>query len=260
MNLPTLALPKVSEGLDVRGLSLIAPVGGLIASLVIIFMIVWPKYNQIKELKVSNDDLVQRAGKLEEKAAILTSLDATSLEKQLAAAEAILPSEKDVFTFIRQIESAARASGVLLNRVEAVTGSINDSVGSVPVAPPPTGAFDISGSGLAGLAPKIQARLSLTGSYRSLLQFLSSMYGAARTVTINDIAIASAGEGQVRISLTIDAYWKQLPTDLGSIEKVVVKLTNSESALLDSVVSQDLTSGPSVPEVPLGRSDLFAPL
>lgn len=256
MNLPTVAIPKVSEGLEVRGLTLIAPIGAILASLLILFLIVWPKYNQIKELKVSNDDLSARAQSLEEKAVILASLDETTLEQQLAAAEAMLPSEKEVFTFIRQIETAVGSTGVLLGRVEVVTGTINDG-GNLSVPPPAAGD---PGLGLVSVAPKVQARLSITSSYSSLLQFLSSMYNAARVVTIDDLTIASSSGAQIRASVTVDAYWKPLPVDLGSIEKVVVRLNEGEIALLDSVVSEDLSSQPSVPEVPLGRSDLFAPL
>lgn len=258
MNLPTVAIPKVSEGLETRGLTLIAPIGGILASLLILFLIVWPKYNQIKELKVSNDDLSARAQSLEEKALILSSLNEATLERQLAAAEAMLPSQKEVFTFIRQIETTAGSTGVLLGRVEAVTGTINDggNLSVPPVAADPSGA----GVELIGVSPKVGARLSVTSSYSSLLQFLSSMYSAARVVTIDDLTIASSSNAQIRASVAVDAYWKPLPVDLGSIEKVVVRLNEGEIALLDSVVSEDLSSQSSVPEVPLGRSDLFAPL
>lgn len=257
MNLPTVAIPKVSEGFEARSLTLIAPIGGILASLLIMFLIVWPKYNQIKELKASNDDLAVRAQSIEEKALTLSSLDGVLLEKQLAAAEAMLPSEKNVFSFIRQIETTAGSTGVLLSRVEAVTGTINDG-GNLQV--PPAAAAPIPGAESVSTAPKVQARLAVTSSYSSLLQFLSSLYKGARVVTIDDLTVATSGDAQIRASITVDAYWKPLPVDLGSIEKVVVKLNNDETALLESVASEGLSSGSQVPEVPLGRPDLFAPL
>src|SRR3990167_11286121 len=105
MNLTALTLPKTSQGLGVgRFISLLAPGGGILVALLVLALIVWPKYGEIKELKVSNLDLAGRAMALESKAETLSTLDKSKLERQLSASEALIPSSKDVFVLIRQIE------------------------------------------------------------------------------------------------------------------------------------------------------------
>ena len=62
--------------------------------------------------------------------------------------------------------------------------------------------------------------------------------------------------------MTISAYWKQLPTDLGSIETPVVELTESEKETLQKIIDTGLATAipaPSLPQVPVGREDIFAP-
>lgn len=259
MNLPNIGTLKATGGMEnLRGLALAAPVGAILASLAILALIVWPKYTEIQQLKADNLELATRAQGLEEKVQVLATLDSRNLEKQLAAAEALMPSEKEVFVLIRQIENASASTGLLLNKVEVVPGTINDAGGDTQpgaggaVAAPPVGSTSI--------APKIQVRISVTTTYGSLLQFLSALYSGARTVTVDDITVStSSGESQVRAAITVEAFWKPLPVDLGSIEKPVVKLSDKETQILNAVAEKGLSSQPTVPTVPLGRSDLFAP-
>lgn len=255
MNLSALTLPKIAGPQTSRGLSLIAPIGGIVVSLIVLAFIVWPRYADIKELRSANAELASRATSLEAKVDVLTTLDADVLEKQLAASQALLPSDKDVFILIRQIENAAASTGVVLSKVEVVPGSINEI--------DPTGAAPPAGAPVPdSSASQVQVRLSITSGYASLLSFLSKMYSGARVINVDDITIATAssGESQVRTAFSVDAYWQPLPIDLGSIEKPVSPLTDSEVQLLDTVGEQGVSSVPTVPEVPLGRSDLFAPL
>lgn len=256
MNLSALTLPKIAGLQASRGLSVIAPIGGIVVSLIVLAFIVWPKYAEIKELRSANVELTNRATSLEAKVDVLATLDASVLEKQLAASQALLPSDKDVFILIRQVENAAASTGVVLSKVEVVPGSINeiDSTGAVPQAGAPV--LDASS------ALQVQVRLSITSGYASLLSFISKMYSGARVINVDDITIATAssGESQVRTAFSVDAYWQPLPIDLGSIEKPVSPLTDSEVELLNTVGEQGVSSVPTVPEVPLGRSDLFAPL
>lgn len=260
MNLSALTIPKIAGLQTSRTFSLAAPIGGIVASLVVLAFIVWPKFSEISELRSANVDLENRAASLEAKANVLSSLDSSVLEKQLAASEALLPSQKDVFVLIRQIENATGSSGILLSKVEVVPGSINDAAS----AQAGVGVQPAAGAGtLATSASKIQIRLTITSSYASLLNFLSKMYSGARAINIDDITIstaASGSESQVRTALSIDAFWQALPFDLGSIEKAVSQLTDAEVQLLNTVGEQGVSSFATVPEVPLGRSDLFAPL
>lgn len=253
MNLPVITTFKISESQEVsKVLNLAAPIGAICASLLILVLIIWPKVNEILELKSSNEQLVSRAQNLESKASLLSGLNQENLEKQLTSAEQLLPSDKNTFSILRQIENTAGLSGILLNRVEAVAGTINVG-GSTAKAP--------AGGSAATFSPSVQIRLSTTSDYQSLLQFLSSLYAFSRVITIDAISLSAAvGEGiQIQTNFAIDAYWKSLPENLGSIEAPIGDLTQAEKDLLKDVAQPEVIQAPVLPEVPTGRGDIFSP-
>jgi len=106
--------------------------------------------------------------------------------------------------------------------------------------------------------------VSLTSGYSSLLQFLNNVSTIPRTVSISDLSVSSAaseGSAQLKVSMSIFAYFKPMPTDLGSIETPVTELTQSEKDKLEKIIDTGLATTPSVsvPQVPIGREDIFAP-
>lgn len=276
MNIPVLSVPKVGASQDAsKAVVLAVPIGAIVASFLIMALVIWPKVNDILELRGDNALLAQRANALESKAKILSTLNESKLEDQLASAEQILPSDKNVFGILRQIEIAAQLSGVLLNKTEVVAGTINTGPapgagGTVPVSPggvqqpvpanPPI-ANTPAGVGQQLGAPSVQLRLSLTSDYQSLLRFLSSLYSFSRIVNVDSVNVAaSVGESvQLSTSFSVDAYWKQLPSNLGSVENPIQTLTAQEEELLSKVQDPNVIQTPEVPEVPLGRQDLFSP-
>lgn len=262
MNLPTVVMPKVGAGEDAsKALVLAVPIGAIIASFLILALVIWPRVNDIFELRKDNDAFSDRAGNLESKAKILASLDEAALEDQLAAAEQLLPSDKNVFPILRQVETAAALSGVLPTKTEVVVGTINERSGLVPPAVQAPVANVSPNSPSLGVAPSVQLRLSISSDYQSLLQFLSNLYAFSRVVSVDSVNIsASQGESvQLGTSLSVDAYWKQLPSNLGSVENPIQKLTPDEENLLKNVQEPNVIKTPEVPEVPFGRQDLFSP-
>jgi len=170
-----------------------------------------------------------------------------------------LPSDKNVFLLISQIEKAAASSGVLLNRVESTPGSL----GSAP-SEPSTSAPAPSAGAATEVAPSIKISVSVTSGYSSLLSFLNNIFAIPRAVSISDLSVSAAsseGSVQLKASMSIIANFKQLPTDLGSIESPVAELTQSEKERLKKIIDTGLATAPSVsvPQVPVGRADIFAP-
>ena len=261
MNLPAAVAFNIRGNAEVSKIfTLAVPIGAIVASLFIIGFVIWPKINQILDLQKDNKQLVVRAQNMENKASILASLDKNKLEEQLVSAEQLLPSDKNVFSILRQVELNAAQSGVLLNKVEAVAGTINEENSSfVPIVPT---AATVSSVGLTGdLAPRVQINLSITSDYLALLKFLSSLYSFSRIVSIDSISLSAAVSEslQIRSSFTVDAYWKGLPFELGSIENPIEKLTDSEEQLLQAVSKPESIQAPTVPAVAVGRNDLFTP-
>jgi len=260
MQLPSLSTLKTSSNIELtRLISLAIPIGSIIISFLIILLIVRPKFMEVLRLRSDNQELTDRAEKLQQKVKKLEGLDRFELEQQLTASEQLLPSDKSVFTVIGQIERAAGASGVLLSRVEVAPGPLDDSSAGKPMPAPGNQGEDAD---VGSLAQKVQLKLSLNSDYKSLLQFLNNLLSLSRVITINDLSVsASSSEGstQIRVSLSFDAYWKSLPKQLASIESQIADLTPSELDRLKNIQSTGFVSPPTVPEVSKGRPDLFAP-
>ncbi|MBI3282979.1 hypothetical protein HYZ70_02785 [Candidatus Curtissbacteria bacterium] len=258
MELPTIganfANLKIGKVDLAKFMTLGAPIGAIAVSLIILILMVWPRLSEALKLRSSNVQLASQAEALAGKAQLLASLDKVDLDSQLGLAEQVMPSDKAVFSFVREVEGAAARNGVLLDKVDAAPGTLLGDSGQIT---PAAGA-------VVDPAPKIQVKIAMTSDYRSLLNFLSNMYAVSRAIGIRDFTISSgaaAGDsaGALKTSLVIDAYWKPLPPQLGSIESAVQLLTGPEEEILRRAKAAEIATPPAVvPTVPTGRADLFA--
>lgn len=259
MNLPNISATRLVSIDTSRITTMVAPILAIIVSILVLFFIVWPKFTNVLALRSANRGLEVRVKNLESKAQLLSQLDKVEQTSDLGHSEQLLPSDKGVFSVIRQIEVSAGVSGVVLNRVDVTPGSLSSDDSSSAGNTQP-GAKTIE---TADAAPKIQLKIALTSDYNSFLNFIANLYSAARVTSVRDLTFSSsASPGQtapLRTNLIINAYWKPLPTKLGQLESPVSKLTDSEVARLEKVESATSSAAVVVPQVPIGRSDLFAP-
>lgn len=260
MQLPSISVLKLQNSAEITRLTnLAAPIGALVISFIIIIFVVWPKFSQVLRLQGANKDLTIRSSNLSQKASKLASLDSILLEQQLVAAEQLLPSDKSIFTLVSQIEKTAGASGVLLNRVELTPGNLSQGAVSDKPVPSQSQAKDE----LSGVASRIQLKLSISSDYRSLVIFLNNILSLPRALAVRDLTISAASSGtlssQIKASMLLDAYWKPLPKQLASIETPVEEPSANEAARLERIKSTGFSTFPTVPSVPLGRQDIFAP-
>lgn len=270
MNFPTVAMPKISIAPDVGRYSGIAtPVAAIIVSILVSVFVTWPKFSEVLKLKDANQELAVRFSSLNEKAGVLESIssDKEKLELMLAQSEQLLPSEKNVFSFIQQVEGASRSSGVLLSRLEVSPGAISGADKTTPAAPAPAAPGQATTT--PELAPKISLKLALTSDYRSFLQFVDNVLTFSRIASVGDLSLAassSSGESyQLRTSLTVNGFWQPLPGDLASVESPIDVLTSQEEELLSKVqftsttIVSTPTSGGEASTIPTGKTDIFAP-
>jgi Tfp pilus assembly protein PilO len=271
MNLPSLTLGAGTKAehsvAQVSKLLVFAPsILAIITSVLIGFFVVWPKFNETIKLKESNKTLEQDAVKLSDKAVALSRLDKSKLKSQLSSAELLLPSDKNIFPFIMQIEDIRNKSGVVFTSlsVGAVGQFKNDSakpsaVGATAGAPPPPPVpgtdADLAGSVGANV---VEMKVSVTSDYRSILQFLNNLYGMARVTTVKDLSFSSSAEGQISSSLSISSLWQPLPSELPDIKSPLPALGEPETSLLARIESSGASIAPlPVPDVPKGRPDIF---
>lgn len=277
MNLPHIALPKIANLPDIsRFAGLAAPVVAIAVSIMISTLVTYPKFSEVLKIRTANSELSVRLSGLNEKVGVLSSLAANreELELQLAQADQLLPSDKNVFSTISQLEHAVGSSGVLLSRLEVSPGAIGVSDKSVPApapAPVPSGAG--ASVGAADIAPKISLKLAMTSDYRSFLAFMSRVLSFSRVVSVSDLSLAASSTSgkayQIRSSLTVHAFWQPLPGELASVELPIEVLTSEEKELLAGVqftaISQLISpideSVQTIPigSKPVGKSDIFAP-
>lgn len=252
MNLPALKSSVISEKYESSSeiLGLVFPIMGIIASILIAVMIILPKVNEIRSLQESNKQLEQRASSLQSKISALASLDKNKLEEQLIASEQLLPSTKNTFSFLSQIEGASVTSGIVLNKVDVATSGRNSSKSRSKVVKK----ADSSGSSES-------IKLSISSDYQSLLQFLTAVNLFSRVSIVDDIKInvSSADGAQLSASFSVEGYWRELPASLGSVESPVQTLTPLEVDILEDVTKPESSVAPELPAVPVGRGNLFTP-
>lgn len=262
MNLPTLASAAKVEKLDLSKVIIFAPPAvAILASALIAFFVVWPRFKDVLSLQQGNKALAENAVSLEQKATALASVDRTKLKAQLLAADQLMPSDKNIFNFIGQIEGIRNSSGVVITNLSVGTvgqfgTAKNDGSGAAaPTPPPATSAVDPV---LAG-ASEVQMKLTLTSDYRALFQFLDNVYALPRVAIVKDLSLAAA-DAQLTTNMTINALWQALPTELAAVESPLLTLTADQQELLSKIEkSGSSTTTQVVPEVAKGRSDIFTP-
>lgn len=259
MNLPGISAPAIKVGnIDTSRLSVFGvPIFAIAISVIVSLFVVFPKFSQILSLRAANNELNTRALALENKAEILSSQNTDELKSQLGLAEQLLPSDKGTFAFVRQVEIAAASSGVFVDKIEVVPGSLSGQEVDNSQAP--------AGETVPAAAPNLQVKVSTTSNYQSLLNFMRVLFSVSRVVGVDELTISSEAEtasvSALKSSFVISAFWKPLPSELGSVESPVAALSGSEIDVLEKAKSSEVGGAPSpvVPEVETGRSDLFTP-
>lgn len=262
MNFPAVTFPKAGVNLGIaKYMPFAMPGVSILVSVLVAYLVIWPKFGEVLSMRTTNQQMDVQAAQLEEKAQALSTLsqDKVNLEKQLAQAEQLLPSTNGVFLVLREIEQAAVSSGILLEKtdVDAKSLSTTQAAGSAAPAPP-----DKNASAVSTMSPSVIVKVAMTGGYKSFLQFLGSLYDGSRVVSIDDLTLSSSAKDNsnvVRAAITINAFWKPLPTNLGSIDKPIEKLSDAENSRLRAVETVEFSTSSAVPNVSLGRPDLFAP-
>lgn len=259
----TIKTQSLNEG-GLKFIKLAPAVLGIIVCIVVVVFVIWPKFNEVTKLRSENVHLEERAKALEDKAKLLGGFSKQKLEDQFIISEKLIPSDKAVFSMVSQVEKAASNSGVILNKIDLVPGSVNDQNAAA------SGTV-VSSSGVPGESgsigvdtPRIQIRVAITSDYQSALRFLNSLLASHRAVAITDLAIgsgaASGGGSSLKSSMVVNAFWKPVPKELPAIETPIADITEAEAKLLNIIGNTvEATASADVPKVPLGRPDLFAP-
>lgn len=276
IGLPNIHTVGVDRAQTAIGASKIIKLGpsilGIVISLAVLGFVVWPKFNEVLKLRAENKQLEERSGALKAKSQFLAELSVANLEQQLIAAERLVPSDKAVFSMIAQIERSASTSGVILNKVDLVsTGSVGDKTGGSGqvgsgVVSAGGGQGDILAIGVD--TPRIQIRVAITSDYLSALRFINDLISSTRVVMLSDLTMSTGAAtggapSSLKSTMVVNAFWKPLPSELPALEAPVANISPSQAKILEDITilerSGESTAAATVPQVTIGRQDLFAP-
>lgn len=140
----------------------------VLAAVLIVMLLVLPQYRQIGEIKVKQEQVRRQ---VQEAEATLARLKEAKAESIANRAELIkianrVPDEPQLPTLIVAIQDVANQSGV-------------EFISVTPEAVSEAGSFSI-----------VPLRLSVTGQFRDLVDFLGRLYALQREVRVNSVTIA----------------------------------------------------------------------
>ena len=165
-------------------------------------------YSQLKKL----EDVDKTLAILQEKVDILREIQGIVLS-QADISVVSLPNRNPSLIMLSQL-------GNLANQKEVVI--VNKSTQGAT-------------SGLTGLF-SMQIRLNVEGQFTNLLSFASDIGKIAPLSTVDEVDIATSGEG-VNSSLSLSIYWGDFPTKIPAITEPIKTLTTSEEDLLDQLAN-----------------------
>lgn len=267
MDMPTLSIPKKTEkSLDLSKVIMFGPpVAAVVVALLVAFLVVWPKYTQVEQLKVSNETLEENTLKLEEKAGKLAKINRDELKVQRSAAEKLLPSEKDIFVSLRQVESVRNSSGVIINSLSVgAIGQFSSGEGTQATdasAPPPPTPEAAAGATSADLGDvnAVTIKTTMSSDFDQIFSFLNALYALPRVTTVTALTFSIDQDGLINTSMDINSLWQQLPGEIASVEAPLPSLTAEELDLLKKVNEGSAVAAPvEVPDVPKGKTNIFA--
>jgi len=165
------------------------PIGTILASFLILFLIVFPQFRLISDTQEKRDEEKVKLSILNANLANLESISESDLTNDLFIVTAALPIQKNFEAVLGAVSSAANASGVFLGDYQFQVGDIT--------RPPVAG---------GGKYPSIEINLNINANVEGTIRFMEEIYRTVPLVEIKGVNVS--GENTV-ISLVF--FFKPLP-------------------------------------------------
>ncbi len=225
-------------------LIVIAVIAGLLVTLLIVFLLIMPKFASYMSYKSQNSNLSSDIGKLESSIKTVKSLDEEELNSIYSILNNFAPKTDDTLRFLALNEVLASSAGVGISSVTVSTDkdSQTKSQKNAQSATQTT----------QSLANSYVVKVAAKGFFSNFLRFISNYQLTDRLVGLSEVTIAG-GESVLTATLTVE-----LPlgaSAVASSEDDLV-LTQKEKDILKSIEDNILFSV-SPAKDPLGRPDPF---
>ncbi|MCL5675802.1 MAG: type 4a pilus biogenesis protein PilO [Patescibacteria group bacterium] len=235
------------------------PFAVLLLIIVLTMSFLQPKISDIIFVQKDLNNASQRLSKLTGKAAGLSSLDVNLLKTKYKILEGALPSQKDIPGFLIEMQRIANEASISVDKVELSAGSL-----STPSASAVNTNVANRAAGSEILPDAISAKVTITGTFDSIRQFLDKISMARRLVNIRGINLGGGqsqkASGPISLELIFSLYYKPLPKTLGEISDPLPEGTPQDDKVYQQISAYPLYSsfeGAGSVSVPVGKTDLF---
>lgn len=205
---------KIDKGLFIifynKNKIYLLPIAVLLISIIMFFYVIVPQFKQYLAQKEKLDIETQKLQVLKNSFNYLTSLDSIQVESDLKLLTKALPIEKDVMGIMTAISAVSSKTGMGIDSYRFAPGNLSKIIKEE-----------------TAIFPSIIMELKLEGNGNVFKNFLTELY---RTVPILDVLdIKYKGNTGV---LILAFYYKPLPPENISDDKIVNKLSNKDKKLI----------------------------
>jgi len=203
----------------------------IIASLILFFVIIIPRFQKNAILKKDVDYKKTILLKLQAKLNELEGIDEYSLKEKVDFSLTALPKSKDVLKTASELKGLAWKGQVFLETLEVNPGSIATE-SSIPTQNP----------GLSAVSFK----LVVIGEKEKIVSFINNLELSLPLINVKSFKITNF-EQFSKVQLTVETYFAAPPRELGKIEAPLAKLTKKEEEVYEDFKKMEVYDEKSLP-------------
>ena len=192
----------------------LVPVGVILVSILIIFLILLPQIQQFfsseQTLKRENEKL----SILKNNYDFLSNLSDETVDENLNVLSLALPANKNFAGIVNEISTASIESGVTVLNFSFQVGNLTADIKE------------------KAKYPTLQLTVRLSGGSIAIANFVGQLYKTVPTAEVTSIKVKGKDA-----SVTILFYYKSFPAQTVSEEEPIAKLTAKENALIQQISS-----------------------
>lgn len=244
---------QIAKTLYLKYRLIIVPIVVALSGLVLIVLVIYPQLHNLISQSSLYDKTQEKSKVLEVKAMELNTIDETDLKKKLNLALVALPEEKDYLEIVNVLQTLTAKSGFSITSLQfGQTGELEKS----------------------SIGKAYGVKLMITGPKVAFDTFLNSIEKSYRAMRVGNLEITSSkiGSGAIEASLTINIFYAPLPTNIGSVESPLPRLSDKDETLINNLAkvisiafAQNSVSAQSSSSLPIltgslpprGKSDPF---
>lgn len=210
--------------------------------LVVFWMIDLPKINEIFTVRERLNNIQERLSKLSAKEKLLSFLNVNDLNEKYKKISFVLPDGKDAPSILRNLETSASYSGVIL-------AGFNFTPGKIATGSPALKAQDTN---------ELSLKISVKGAETQMVDYLKKITSIGRAMTIKNMGLnLKSASDSASLGLDAIAHLFIPPAKEPQIDDPLTDMSDKEKEALNQVLNRDLLLPQVVIASSSGKLDLF---